>query len=138
MPFDIDEIPELEYNFHKLYVKYPKQFPELKDAVGVTPDPSDDDIEKFQKAMAAAMEKMLPAGTDPSDREAMAKAQQNMPDGQFKEVQGAILDAVADLTKGSPSREQLGALPFRHKRRYIESLQKDLVDPEGAAVATSS
>lgn len=139
MAFDAAEaVPELKWTFHSLYARYPDQYPALKDASGVTPEPSDDDIERFQKAMGAAMGKAVPDGVDPTDRAAMAKASQDMPDGQFKEIQDSILDAVAELTKGSPNREQLGALPFRHKRRYIESLQRDLVDPEGAAAATSS
>ena len=139
MPFDAAEaVPELEWSFHTLYLRKPEAYPGLKDAHGVTDEPSDDDIERFQKAMATAMGKAVPDGVDPTDRAAVARASQDMPDGQFKEIQDSILDAVAELTKGSPSREQLAALPFRHKRRYIESLQRDLVDPEGAAAATNS
>ena len=137
MGFDaVEEVPELTWNFHSLFMKYPKQYPALKDAEGVTPEPSDDDIEAFQKAMGAAINQAIPDGVDPTDQAAVAKASRNMPDGQFKKVQDAIVDAVAALTKGSPAREQIEALPFRHKRRYIQSLQGELLNPEGVTVAT--
>lgn len=144
MAFDAaEEVAELEFNFDSLAQKYrhpdgSSKYPALEGVKGVTDEPSDDDIEAFQKAMAAAVNEAIPDGVDPTDQAAVAKASRNMPDGQFKKVQDAIVDAVSQLTKGSPSREQITALPFRHKRRYIQSLQQDLLNPEGAAAATSS
>lgn len=145
MAFDAAEaVEELAYDFDS-FARLPRntnpdgssKFPALLDVHGVTPEPSDEDIERFQKAMAAAMSEALPDDVDPTDRVAVMRATRNMPDGQFTKIQDGITAAVADLTKGEPSREQIDALPFRLKRRYIQSLQADLMG-EGAAAAMSS
>jgi hypothetical protein len=60
-----------------------------------------------------------------------------MPEGTFAKIDEGIIDALAELTAGSPTRTQLVALPFRLRRKFIMWLQQELMNPEGLTAATN-
>jgi hypothetical protein len=132
MGFDASSVvEELNYDFDSLARKLgPERHPLLVGVKGTTPEPSDDEVRQFQLDQQAAAKKFMPDGVDPTDRVALLTAMRSMPDSAFSEAQEGILDSISKLTKGEPSREQIAALPFRHQRRYITWLQKQLMDPE--------
>lgn len=139
MGFDAGTVvAPLDYNFDSL-AKLPKyqnpdgtsMYPELVGVVGTTPEPSDEAVQKMQRAFVASTKALQPAAdVDPNDPRAVRQALDDMPRELFAKAEEDILDALAELCAGSPTREQLKALPYRHKREYIKWLQGELMNPE--------
>lgn len=106
-------------------------------AHGTTPEPTDDQVQKMNKALRLATIAVTGEDFDPENRAEMARVFGKLTDEQLSAMESANLDAIEIVTNGCPSREQINGLPFRHKRLYIKSLVKDLNDPEGSATATN-
>lgn len=137
MAFDADsEVIPLDYNFATLAKRYPGRYPVLEGVEGTVPEPSDEAVQAFQQALARATRELLPRDIDEDDPKAVAKAMRSMPEDTWAKVDVKIIDALAELTAGSPTREQIAALPFRLRRKFITWVQKELMDPEGSNAAT--
>jgi hypothetical protein len=139
MGFDAGSIVEpLNYNFDTLarMKEYTNpdgtsMFPELVGVYGTTKEPSDEAVQKMQRAFIDATKGLNPAeDVDPEDRRAVAKALNDLPREAFAKAEEDILNALAELCQGSPTRDQLAALPYRQKREYIKWLQGQLMNPE--------
>jgi hypothetical protein len=115
---------------------YPGKYPALEGVKGTVPEPSDEAVQEFQRRLTAASRDVLPDDLDLDDRVAVARAMRDLPEGTFRKIDQAIIDAVAELTDGDPTREQIAALPFRLRRRFVTWLQRELMDPESSTAAT--
>jgi uncharacterized protein YgbK (DUF1537 family) len=136
--FDAGAVVEaLDYDFTYFHKIDPEHYAILAHAKGTVPEPSDEMVQRLQKRMSEATADMIPDGVDPEDRVAMIKAMAAMPEDKFQKSEAGILDALAELTAGNPTREQLNILPFRVKRKFIQWLTKQLMDPEPSAVGTT-
>lgn len=131
------QVEPLDYNFDTIATMYPGRYPLLENVQGTTDEPSDEDVQKLQRRMRAATKDLIPEGIDPDDKIALVKATRDLPEDAFRTAEAAILDAIADLTAGKPSRDQIAALPFRVRRKYIQWVQRQLMDPEGSNAATT-
>lgn len=138
MGFDAGTVVSpLEYNFDSLAKRYTKpdgesMYPELVGVSGTTPEPSDEMVQEMQRSFVAATTRLNSAtgAVDAEDRKAVAAALEAIPKEEFAKVEEDILDALAKLCQGRPTRDQLAALPYRQKREYIKWLQNELMNPE--------
>src|SRR3954471_2845319 len=126
-----------DHDFTYFYKKDPHVYAILADAKGTVPEPSDEMVQRLQRRMSEATADMIPDGIDPDDRVAMIKAMAAMPEDKFAKSEAGILDALAQLTRGQPTRDQLVILPFRVKRKFIQWLTKQLMDPELSAAGST-
>ena|SRR6185312_8594540 len=103
---------------------------------GTVPEPSTDDMKKFQKTFAQIMR-------DGKQLELSDEAAADLSAEDFEQLQEnmtAIGDrlnvAISDLCKQQPSLEQVSTLPFRVKTAFSRWLMKQF-DPEGEASGTT-
>jgi hypothetical protein len=129
--FDAGQFGTLRYDF-KAY----------KGIQGIIPDPSDQQIEDFMLGMRDTAKEFQAGDIDPEtiDRLSAEELQDLMDDDQNMRVvaaQEAISELVATLCSGSPSKDQLLALPFRVRQAFLRWLQGKLLDPEAGAAGTT-
>jgi hypothetical protein len=103
------------------------------DAVGTTPEPSDKAVRHFLYEIQKLMEKM-PDTEDPNFIDRFRE----MSEEDFDALADQVLDLVAEITQGSPTRDEIAALPHRIQRAYINWLRKELTDPEVPSAATNT
>lgn len=133
-----DVVDPLEYNFDTIAKRYPGKFPELEGVEGITDEPSDEAVQRLQHDLQAATAELFPDEVDMDDRAAVAQAMRGLSEDDWAKAEQNIIDAVARLTNGKPSREQIAALPFRVRRKYVQWLQRELMNPEHSTVATNA
>lgn len=139
MAFDAaDQVEPMDYNFDTIAKAYPGRYPLLEGVSGTVPEPSDEAVQHLQHRLTTATKGLIPDGIDTTDRTALALALREMPEGLFRDAEESVIDALAELTAGSPTREQIAALPFRIRRNFVRWLQKELMDPESSTAATST
>jgi hypothetical protein len=119
-----DEVEPLDYDF----TFFKDKIPELAVAKGTIPEPSDTAVQRMQRKLVEATKKFVPSGAPGAPTTAAAMA--DLPEDAFEQAETVILDAIAELCAGSPTREQLAVLPYRHKRKFIAWLQRQLMNPE--------
>lgn len=109
-----------------------EQHPDLADqGRGTIPEPSEDAIMSFQRAQRAAL------GLDTgADEEEVRKHLMAMTDDEQEAMNVAVLDSYAALCNGSPSRDLLSAIPFRHRRLFYRWLSEEINDPKAAMNGT--
>lgn len=98
---------------------------------GTVPEPSEDAIMAFQRAQRAALG--LDVG---ADEEEVRKHLMAMTDDEQEAMNVAVLDSYVTLCNGSPSRELLSAVPFRHRRLFYRWLSEEINDPKAAMNGT--
>ena len=124
-----EQVEPLEYDFTYFGTANPP-ISVLANAKGEIPEPSDQAVTTMQRKLTAATKRFLPDNIDPNNQVAMNQAMAQIPEDAFSRAEQEILDAIAELCNGSPTREQLAALPYRHKRKFIAWLQRQLMNPE--------
>jgi hypothetical protein len=107
------------------------------DLVGVVPEPPEDLVVAFQATSMELAGVILAAqaeynSSEEKDRTVLRKA--------TDEASAMMLDALADLCQGTPSRELLEAMPYRYRRDFTQWLMKELtgVDPFAALTGSPS
>lgn len=98
---------------------------------GTVPEPAEDDIMAFQRAQRAALGLDVGATEEEVRKHLMA-----MTDDEQEAMNVAVLDAYVALCNGSPSREMLSAIPFRHRRLFYRWLSGEISDPKAASNGT--
>lgn len=126
--FDAGQYGTLRYDFKK-----------FGGTQGIIPDPSDKMIEDFMRGLRDAAKEF---GAEDVDTDAMTPEQlQDLMDDdenlKIEEAQRKIAELLGELTQGSPSAEQLLALPFRVRQGFMRWIQGKLMDPEASAVGTA-
>jgi hypothetical protein len=101
------------------------------EADGTTPEPSDKAVRHFLFET-----QQITAELPNSDDEDFVEQIKNMREEDYDAISDRITDLVAELCAGSPTRDQIDALPHRIQRQYVAWLRKELTDPEAPSVAT--
>lgn len=107
------------------------------DADGTTDEPSDEQVRQMNLALRDSTKRVTGEDIDPEDRRAVARAYNRLSDDQLRQIEDETVGAIVHVTVLSPTREQIEALPFRLRRKYIRSLLKDINDPESEASDTN-
>lgn len=106
------------------------------DVHGCTPEPSSEAVRHFLfETGKLAMKTAGEPQEDETDAEFITRMQEITED-DFTEVAEQVLDLLAELTQGEPSREEIAALPHRIQRAYTQWLRKELTDPEAPSAGT--
>lgn len=100
------------------------------DAHGVTPEPSAEQLRRFRYQLREVSGAATEGAKDVAERLA------GMSEEEFAARDEEFLDALAGVTSGAPSREQIAALPARYQQAYTGSLIGDLFNPEASSAAT--
>lgn len=132
MPFNAQqpEIVQLDYDFRP-YV----------DAAGRTPEPSEDMIYDFQVKIRDTAKLLGRDDIDPNDQVATVAFLRSLTKEEMKQVNAKIFEALAVLTQGYPSYEQMMQLnqkAYRLGQAYLGSLLGDLLNPKGLTNGTNN
>lgn len=123
-----DAVQPLDYDFRPFV-----------DVYGVTPEPSNKQMVDFQYTSRDIMS-VIGISFDPDNQSEMLEEMQNLSREHMDKIEDAFNEALAKLTSGKPSKEDVQALQgasFRHYRAYIGSLMGDIMDPEASSAAMS-
>lgn len=125
MPFDASkpQIVQLDYDFRP-YVN----------ASGRTPEPTEDMIYDFQVKIRDTAKLLGRDDIDPDDRVATVKFLRSLSKDDMKKVNQEIFTALAELTQGRPSFDDMMSLntqAYRLGQAYVGSLMGDLLNPKG-------
>jgi hypothetical protein len=105
---------------------------------GTIPEPSDKDMQKFQKTFLEIRKAMGKIEKEASEIEGdLTDEQEASFEKRGKEISAQMDEAVAKLCKDRPSVEQMSSLPYRHKLAFASWLMNEF-SPEGAASGTKS
>lgn len=120
MAFKADAVVEaLEYDFNP----YPGK--------GTTPEPSDKAVRHFLFTT-----QQIAAQLPDSDKPDFLELMNNITEEDWEMISDQVIDAVAELTNGQPTREEIEGLPHRIQQKYISWLRKELTDPEAPSSVT--
>jgi len=136
------EVDPLDYDFTTI-----KAIPDdvreiLKDAKGTIPEPSNERVNKFLRKQRTKLESVgiKVEDFDPNDQQksmtAIAKSLSTASAEDIDKVALEMVDAFAELCDGTPSREQIAALPQRIQSAFFGWLMGKLTSPESAAGGT--
>jgi hypothetical protein len=137
--FDAGEVvAPLDYDFTTIKQLRSETREKLQNAKGTIPEPSDKQIQSLIRAQRKAL---TDAGInldelDPEDATTLIKVASKLTEEQQSEVSQRVLQAVVSVCDGSPTEEEITALPQRVQNAFIAWLMKSLTDPESAAGAT--
>jgi hypothetical protein len=98
-------------------------------------EPSDEQIEQYQKQMDA-LEERLGLKDIPSQEELQAnpklveKFNDALRQAKSVEVQNEIAQYVCEMTGNQPSWEELKKVPFRKRVPFVKKVQRTFLDPE--------
>jgi hypothetical protein len=105
---------------------------------GTVPEPSqdllDEVFEDLRTLMASAGLEVFEDGDTSAE---VVKALNDAPDNVMKAISGGMLETVAKLTQGEPTREQLEALPARPRGAFYGWLLGQFGDPQRSKAATA-
>lgn len=113
-------------------------FRPITEAYGETPEPSAKQIREFQSTFRMLQDKLGfgDSPNSPENQRELLGAIEQLTEEDIAEIDDELNAALAKLTSGSPSFEQLKELQetsFRHHRAYIGSLMGDIMDPEASS-----
>jgi hypothetical protein len=134
MKFDAGKAVEaLEWDFSTVPVSDEQAKAILKDAKGIVPEPTQDALERFQEHLRSTvvdnnLEDMVSLGDDAPPEQVIA-AMSSLPEGALQKVMQGTNDAIKELCAGSPSAEQIDALPARVRLAFVGWLTQSLVGP---------
>jgi hypothetical protein len=109
--------------------------------MGRIPDPSDEMIEQFMTRLREIArefgdEELEQVDLDNASAEEINALLAEDSNLQIAEAQRAMCDAVGELCQGSPSADQLLALPLRVRQGFMQWLQRKLFAGEASAADT--
>jgi hypothetical protein len=123
--FHAKDYGTVQYNFH----------PDAPEVRGVIPDPSDDMLQAYHKAIREVMKE---SGIEDLPTESEIRANPGRLDDMMDRVEAfdqiethhRILDIIATLCQNQPSVEDMMKLPYRKRIRFVRFVQKELTNPE--------
>lgn len=126
-----EKVSGLEYDFTGITVADKSDQDLLDEAVGVIPEPSTYGVRR----MNGRLNDMLGLAPDATLQERM-EALSSKTEAEMHEVDDEQLDIIAEITDGSPSREELAALPFRHRVAFYGWILGELNNPSAGTTST--
>jgi hypothetical protein len=136
------EVDPLDYDFTTIKALPGAVREILKDAKGTIPEPSNEQVNKFLRKQRSKLEShgVKIEDFDPADQiksmTAVAKALATASPEDIDKMASGMVDAVAELCGGTPTREQIDALPQRIQTAFFGWLMGKLTSPESAAGGT--
>lgn len=127
--FDAGQYGTLRYDFKK-----------FGGVQGIIPDPSDEQIEAFMRGMRDSAKEFGQDDSIDVDSLSAEELQDLMEDDanlRLQEAQDRVCELLGELCGGSPSKEQLLALPLRVRTGFMRWIQEKLMDPESSAAAST-
>ena len=124
MPFDASNpgIVQLDYDFR----------PHVN-AAGRTPEPTEDMILDFQIKARDTAALIGRTDVDPNDSDSVVRMLRSLSKEEMKQVNAKLFEALAGLTQGRPSYEQMMELQqksYRLGQAYMGSLLGDVLNPK--------
>lgn len=132
--FDAGKQIGLDYNFTTLPIDPDDEAAQiLKDVKGTVPEPSQKKLEKFIEALRTiatdqSVSSVLNLGPDASQAE-MLEALSALSEEDMERTSGAMTEALIEVCSGSPSKEQIEAMPMRLRGAFLGWLAGELVGP---------
>lgn len=114
-------ISKMSYDFSGIAVDDEEVGAMLDKAKGVTPEPSGAQVRHFQQRQKEILG--LAPDTPIAD---LNLAMQAKTEDELLEMDEDIMDIVAEVTSGKPSRDVLAALPFRVREAYYGHIVGEL------------
>lgn len=141
-------VEALDYDFSTIKVADEQSAAILKDAKGTVPEPTQDALERFQEQLRETvigngLEDIVGLGED-APPEQVISAMSTLDEGALHRVMQGTNDAIKQLCAGSPSPEQIDALPARVRLAFVGWLTQSLVGPtrptsvSGPSLATAN
>lgn len=127
-----ERVSGLSYDFRGVEVDDINDQTLLDDARGTTPEPSSRQV----RTMQACQREILGLGPDTTPED-MNKALAGKSEAEWFELDDEVLDMIADVTSGRPSRDELAALPFRAREAYYGWILGELNNPSAGASGTT-
>lgn len=94
-------------------------------AKGRVPEPSDQQMVRFQKAAATHAQKYMP-DVDPNDTAAVLEAMAGVDEEEAATAAGEMAEIVSELTNGKPSAEEMLKMPPRIRAAFYSWLNGEL------------
>jgi hypothetical protein len=107
-------------------------------AHGTIPEPTDKQIAAFLRGLKEVVDVVqadLPDDVSADDPAAVLKAMDNLDPEKTIEQMGKMADVYAGLCSGTPTAEQISALPMRIRSIFFNWLQSEVMSPEAATPA---
>jgi hypothetical protein len=123
--FHAKEYGTVQYNFH----------PDAPTIRGTIPDPSDEMLQTYHKKIR---EVMRDSGIEDLPTESEIRANPGRLDAMMDRLESydqidthhKILEIIAELCSNTPSVEDMMALPYRKRIRFVRFVQRELTNPE--------
>ena len=127
--FDADSIGgDIEYDFTKW--NGPK---------GVVPEPPRGLVNDMMKKVSAAFKELGVSDKDNLTPEDVADTMNEVEDDEmFQKLTDKLVEILAEVCSGSPSKEALAALPYRPFMGFFGYLIGNLTNPEGSTPGTNN
>lgn len=119
-----EAVEKLDYDFTDLGK------PELDGVKGTTPEPSSAQV----RHMRWRIQQITQAAS--ADQDDLSQRLSEMSEDEFAERDEELIAAIAEVTSGQPTREEIDLLPHRVQQAYIGWLLGQLTDPEPKAAGT--
>lgn len=107
--------------------------PDVPGARGTIREPRDAQIGDYLSAvkkMSAELKGRIPEGVDPDDPQELLAAIDSLDTDIVVQVHAKMARVYADLCSGSPTTEQILALPLRKRVMFYAWLQEQVMAPE--------
>lgn len=101
------------------------------DASGTVPEPTDDEIRKTNAQLRDITLAVTGEDFDPDDRRAAMQAFSKLSENDLEKFSDEQIDALAIITKDSPTRDQMAQCPPRVRAKFMNWLLSELNSPEG-------
>ena len=109
----------------------------VEGAKGTIPEPTQDELDAFMDALGEIADVEVPDGEKADAAEIASAVSEALSDeGLLKQFWPKVLDALEPICKGTPSREQVEALPARIRLAFFDWFTSELTDPTKPNAAT--
>lgn len=101
------------------------------DATGTVPEPTDTEFRAYMRTM-----KQLTGVDEAATDDELNRRLSGLDDDALQQMTDDLIAALVKLTKGSPSVEQIKAMPQRPQRAFVRWLMQEMNDPNSSSAAT--
>lgn len=126
-----ERVSGLEYDLSGITVADDDAQALLDSAKGVIPEPSTYAVRR----MNGRLNDLLGLEAD-ATMEQRLEALASKTEDEMHEIDDEQLDIIAEIANGSPSREELEALPFRHRQAFYGWLIGEMANPTAGTTST--
>lgn len=133
-----EAVERLDYDFTDLQVSDPAQQEILAGAKGTIPEPSQQQLDGYFEAMRTLLSDLGVDLADAGSPQQLMAAFAKLPEGALERMNEGMVQAVADLCGGQPSRDQIAALPPRVRQAFVGWLSGQFANPTTLDMSSSA